>query len=127
MEVVMGLNADEQRRCLDGGYPFTTCRADANGNIIIPEPETEKNWMGNYIKRWHVAKPEFLERYLVRTGQTRVCAQAKSGEWFYLSSRGEIKKITSPARGNVLIVRDPNHLHPAIVRMEKERRKTTRA
>jgi hypothetical protein len=126
MGAIMGSNADHQIRCLDGGYPFTTCRADVDGNITLPEPEVEQNWMGNYVKQWHIARPELLEKYLARTGNTSVCAQAKSGEWFYLTRRGEIKKIKSPARGKVLVVRDPNHLHPTIVRMQKERRNTTR-
>jgi hypothetical protein len=123
----MGSNVDHQKRqCLEGGYPYTTCRADADGNITLPAPETEIFQETRYAKHWHIAKLKHLSRYLARTGHGDVCTQSKNGKWYYLSEEGDISSISSPAGKDVLIVRDPGHLHPYIVRMQKERRNTTR-
>ncbi|NTV22700.1 MAG: hypothetical protein HGB03_04050 [Candidatus Yonathbacteria bacterium] len=115
----MGTNADESRQCLEGGYPFTTCRADRNGNVTLPDSEKEKTWKGVYTKHWHIARREHLENYFKLTGHTCVCARKKSREWIYLSESGEMLTIQSPAGKNVLVIRDPVHLHPVILTMRK--------
>jgi hypothetical protein len=81
----MGSNVDHQKRqCLEGGYPYTTCRADADGNITLPAPETEIFQETRYAKHWHIAKLKHLSRYLARTGHGDVCTQSKNGKWYYL-------------------------------------------
>ncbi len=122
----MGSNADTQQQCLEGGHPFQTRCADADGHVTLPEPGTEVFQEKQYTKRWHIAKLKHLGRYFARTGHGDVCAVSENGKWYYLSEEGEIEAIDSPAGKNVLLVRDPGHRHPYLVRMEKERRNAAR-